>query len=167
MRAFRYRLAAVLTRAEHAERTLQIELARRQDELADLDGQLESLRKLQTELRARMREALSAGSDMVQTVDLGPLQSLQQAMEDAEALVAHVAQLRRGITEQIADTRQRLLEAARSRQVLENHRQDQAERHRRGELRAETKHLDELAANGPAREMPQAESSQDPSLRSG
>jgi len=157
MRAFRYRLAAVLSRAQHTERVLQIELARQQDELDSLDQQLGSVQVLQGELHRRIRESLAAAQGRAENVDLAQLLSLQQAVDEAETLAEHIAWLQQQTAEQIAHTRQRLLEAARSRQVLDNHRRDLAERHRRAELAAETKQLDELATSGSARGDPPVE----------
>jgi len=147
MNAFRYRLAALLSRAEHRERMLQIDVARRQEELAELDHQLGSTRTVQRELQARVRDAFRATRGQHASVDLGPLQTLQQAMDDVEELEAHIMGLRRCVIEQLAEMRQRLLDAARSRRTLEKHRGDLAERHRRAASSAETKQLDELAAN--------------------
>jgi flagellar biosynthesis chaperone FliJ len=145
MKAFQYRLAAVLSRAEHTERMLQIELARRQEDLAELDHQLGAARTVQRELQGRVREAFKVTREQHANVDLCPLQTLQQAMDDVSALETHIVELRRGMLAEIADTRQRLLEAARSRRTLEKHREDLVERHRRAERSAETKQLDELA----------------------
>jgi len=148
MKAFRYRLAAVLSRAEHSERMVQIELARRQEELAALDHQLSSTRTVQRELQTRVRDAFKATREQHADVDLGPLQTLQQAIDDVEELERHIMGLRRCVVEQIDETRQRLLEAAKSRRMLEKHREELAERHRRAARSTETKQLDELAGNG-------------------
>ena len=148
MKAFRYRLAAVLSRAEHSERMVQIELARRQEELAALDHQLSSTRTVQRELQTRVRDAFKATREPHADVDLGPLQTLQQAIDDVEELERHIMGLRRCVVEQIDETRQRLLEAAKSRRMLEKHREELAERHRRAARSTETKQLDELAGNG-------------------
>jgi flagellar biosynthesis chaperone FliJ len=148
MKAFRYRLTALLSRAEHREQVLQMELARRQEELAEVDRQLASARTVQRELQARVRDAFRATRDPHASVDLGPLRSLQQALDDVDELEGYMTGVRRCVAEQIAETRERLLEAARSRQVLEKHRQQLAERHRWAARAAETKQLDELAGRG-------------------
>ncbi len=149
MRAFRYRLAAVLKRAQHAEQILQIELARLEDQLADAIQRLHTLRRLRDDFHARLRRLQSgprpSPSQVPHSVDLARVVSLRRQLERLDEALARAALLRRQLEERVAAARARLLDAARSRQVFENHRDGQARIHRRGELAAETKHLDELA----------------------
>jgi len=149
MRAFRYRLAAVLKRAQHAEQILQIELARLQDQLADAIQRLHALHRLRDDFHARLRhlhsEPHASRSQAARSVDLGRVVSLRRQLERLDEALERADLLRRQLEDGVAAARARLLDAARSRQVFENHRDGLARVHRRGELAAETKHLDELA----------------------
>ena len=139
MRAFRYRLAPALKRAQHVEQTLQIEVARLQEELDYAIGRLKSLDRIRRALHRRLRGLHE------EDVDLGGVALLRRDLDRVDGLLARAALLRQEVEQRVAATRERLLEAARHRQQLENHRDDLAQRHRRGELAAETKHLDDLA----------------------
>lgn len=161
MRAFRYRLATVLKRAQHAEQILQIELARLQDHLADAIQRLRTLRRLRDDFHTRLRHLQSGGPPALLSqpahprqvgavrptfaVDLDRVVSLRRQLEQLDKALDRAALLRRELEETIAAARARLLDAARSRQTFENHRDGQARTHHRGELAAQTKHLDELA----------------------
>jgi len=140
MRAFRYRLAAVLKRAEHAEQRLQVEVARLQEELSRTRRQMEELSRLREALRVRLR-ALYGGE-----VDLSLLQEVRRDLDRADGLFEEAARLRRNQEERMEALRERLLAAARERQRFEKHRDSLAGRHRRAELTAETKQLDEIGA---------------------
>ncbi len=140
MRAFRYRLAAALMQAEHAESRRQIELA--QAELALLRGDeiAASMGAMRAELESKLRDALAAGE-----VEAGALESAQHEVEAAEARLARARRARAELRGKVKEARERLVETALRRRVLEKHREAQAEVHRRAEARAETAHLDELA----------------------
>lgn len=138
MRAFRYRLAAVLKRAEHAEQRLQVELARLQEELSRTCRQLQALGRLREALRVRLR-ALHGGE-----VDLSLLQEVRRDLDRADVLLEAAARLRRSQEERLEALQERLLAAARERQRFEKHRDSLADRHRRAEQAAEAKQLDEI-----------------------
>lgn len=141
MRAFRYRLAAVLKRAEHAEQRLQVEVARLQEELSRTRRQMQEMARLREALRVRLR-ALHGGE-----VDLSLLQEVRRDLDRADVLFEQAARLRRSQEERMEALRERLLTAARERQRFEKHRDSLAGRHRRAELAAETKQLDEIGAS--------------------
>ena len=141
MRAFRYRLAAVLKRAEHAEQRLQVEVARLQEELSRTRRQMQEMARLREALRVRLR-ALHGGE-----VDLSLLQEVRRDLDRADGLFEQAARLRRSQEERMEALRERLLAAARERQRFEKHRDSLAGRHRRAELAAETKQLDEIGAS--------------------
>lgn len=138
MRAFRYRLAAVLARAEHREQVLQAELVRLQEHLDAAARHLETLRRGRDEARGRL---LELQRDEVQLQRVG---AVRHDLDRTEVLLGGAAALHQELTKDVESTRQRLLEAARARRMLENHRDQLSQRHRRTELAAETKHLDEL-----------------------
>jgi len=149
MRAFRYRLAAVLKRAQHIEQILQIELARLQDQLARALHRLDALHhardRLHTRLRLLQRPPAPDREADLHADRLARLLSLERQLEQLDDALVRAAFLRRELEHRVAAARSRLLDASRSRQVFENHRDGLARTHRRAELAAETKRLDELA----------------------
>jgi len=171
MKAFRYRLSALLTRAEHRERVLQMELATLQEALEHARQQLESLRALQAELHSRVRDLLKgdggscqgmqgqrassrpteSGRKQAPALPLRQLDAVNQDLDGLGELILRCRLLYSEFERRVAATRDRLVEASRERRMLENHRADLARRHRRSELAAETKHLDELGSAGAAR----------------
>ena len=146
MRAFRYRLAAVLQGAQHVERMLQLELTLLEEELARVDQRIDALRGLQQTLHARVRGALAAGGPRAGAIQFGRLQSAQHELERVDALLEHASRLRQEMRTRADATRGRLVEAARSRRSLEKHREGLAHEHLRSELGAETARQDELAS---------------------
>ena len=171
MRAFRYRLQAVLRRAQHAEQLLQIELARLEDQLTSVRRRLDSLRRLRTSLHGRLRNlhqaidpppgvewlgpsgtAMAASApprlshlDRQSNLDLPRVALLREELEQLDESLARAARLAGELETRVAEARRRLLEAARSRQLFESHRDGLASRHRRAELHADIKRLDDLA----------------------
>lgn|GEM_PF-2073168 len=170
MRAFRYRLQAVLRRAQHAEQLLQIELARLEDQLTNARRRLDSLRRLRTSLHGRLRNLhqavephrlkpalpnLSSGTagfslpmptlDRESSFDLPRVALLREELEQLDESLARAARLAGELETRVGEARRRLLEAARSRQLFESHRDGLASRHRRAELHADIKRLDDLA----------------------
>jgi flagellar export protein FliJ len=145
MRAFRYRLAAVLAKAAHAERLVQIELARVLETLAQVEREFESLGEVRGELESHARELVGNAPD---GVEVARLQAVQDELDGLDALMSRVRKARCELESQVESARETLVRAARWRQVLENHRRGLAEEHRRAELAAETKHLDELGSRG-------------------
>lgn len=139
MRAFRYRLAPALKRAQYAERVLQMELTRLEDQLHRVDLRLKRLRSVRDALRRRLR-ALH-GED----VDLGRVNLARQDLDQVDSLLQRAARARRDLEDRISAARDRLLQAARERQNFEKHRDGLAQHHRRAELAADTKRLDDLA----------------------
>jgi len=139
MRPFRYRLAAVLKRAHHIERTLQMNLARLEAELQRIELRLGRLRAARDSLHRRLR-ALHADD-----LDLGRVNALRTDLDQVDSVLDRVQHARRALQERIAAARERLLQAARERQSFEKHRDGLAQRHRRAEIAAETKRLDDLA----------------------
>jgi flagellar biosynthesis chaperone FliJ len=149
MRAFRYRLSALLTRAEHHERLIQAHLVRLEQELGQASRRLSALRDLQAQMRSRLRGVLA--EDLPRSgrgIGISQLEAARSDLERTEELLTRAGALCHQLQARMVATRQRLLEASRARRVLENHRAELSQRHRRGELAAETKHLDELAGGG-------------------
>jgi flagellar export protein FliJ len=141
MRAFRYHLAPLLKRAQHAEQRLQIDLAQRQNELLRARQHLASLQRLQLALHVRLRH-LQAGD-----IDLPRSHAVARDLQRIDALLARADRLCSTLEQAIDHTRQRLLHAARSRQLFESHRDTLARLHRQAESTAEAKLLDELATS--------------------
>lgn len=140
MRIFRYRLRSALNRAKRAEQVLQIEVARLEEELKRTREQMESLRQQGMALQVRFRALHSEDLDIHRVMALGrDLERVQDLLEELETM-------HRQLGKRVEATRKRLVEAARARRVLEKHREVLAERHRRAELAAEIKHLDDLAS---------------------
>jgi flagellar biosynthesis chaperone FliJ len=144
MRAFRYRLAPALKRAEHLEHRLQMELARQEHELSRAARHLHILDKLRQALTARVRQLRDGEVDLVR------LEDMEHELEQVAALLARAERVRGEVESRVQQTRGRLIEAARSRQLLESHRDGQAQHHRRSEQAAENKQLDDLATVGAA-----------------
>lgn len=138
MRAFRYRLAPVLRRAEHAEHARQIELAQAQRDLDAATARLERLAAAQDQLRARLR-ALQQGA-----LDVRRLSGLRAELDQLDGLALHGRAVRAELAGRLEATRERLLEAARTRRKYERHRSTLAREHRRAELARESRQLDEL-----------------------
>jgi len=158
VRAFRYRLAGALRRAEHVEQTLQAELAHLQRELAALVHRWEGLRRREVGLQRRLRELQAppggaAPARAYAEVELHRVEAARRELEGVGALLERAADLRRAMEEHLEATRERLVEASRARRTLENHRDDLAQRHRRAEQAKATRQLDELATMGFAREL--------------
>ena len=155
MRAFRYRLSAALKRAQHIEQLLQIDLARLQNHLADALRRLDRLHRLRSQIHARLRILQAASAEdprpagdprPAEEMNLERVALLHRQVEQLDEALASAAQMRRELERRVSAARDHLLEAARSRRVFESHRDDLARSHRRAELAAETKHLDELGA---------------------
>jgi flagellar export protein FliJ len=140
VRAFRYRLAAALMQAEHAESRRQIELAQAERALSRGDELAESARAMRVQLEAKLRDALAAGE-----VEASAVETIQHEVEAAEARLGRALRVREELRGRVAEARERLVDAALRRRILEKHREAQAEVHRRAEARAEMAHLDELA----------------------
>ncbi len=151
MRAFHYRLSVVLRRARHREQALQIEVARLENQLEDAARRAQALRASRDRLRARLRSLHARSSSPVRVpqasaspLDIGRVLALRRDLDRIDEALARAAALRRAIEQHIAAARERLLDAARSRQVFENHRDAAARTHVHAERAAETKRLDDL-----------------------
>jgi len=146
VRAFRYRLKAALAQAGHAEQALQLELARRERELEQVNRRCDALRQAQAALWARLRGVLDGSANRGELVARLLPHELQAELERVEAMLEQVRRLRETAEHGVGETRGRLLEAARSRRKFENHRDRLSRDHRHSELLKETKHLDEVGA---------------------
>ncbi|HUU54590.1 MAG TPA: hypothetical protein VMY87_06705 [Armatimonadota bacterium] len=141
MRRFRYRLRAALTRAEHEERSCQMELLRREEHLREVRCRVESLEVATAGLQVRLRW-LQDGE-----VDLGRVVALGREVDRLGDLLAEARRLCGELEEAAAAARQQLLEKARERKKLERHRDGLMVRQRQAELLAEGKQLDDLATS--------------------
>lgn len=153
MRAFRYRLAPVLKRAEHLEQSLQVELAGLHEALTRETRRGERLRLLHGRLQARLR-TLQRGE-----LDLPRLRALRGETESVEQFLEEAAHTREEIASRLAATRQELLEAVQARQVLQHHRDMLARRHHREQMAGENRLLDELSTTRFANSSPPPRSS--------
>ena len=153
MRAFRYRLAPVLKRAQHHEQSLQVELARLDEALSQATRRDRRLRFLHGRLQQRLR-TLQRGE-----LDLARLSALGREIESVEQLIEEAARAREEVASQLATTRQKLLEAVQARQVLDHHREMLAQRHHREQMAGENRLLDELATTRFANSPPHLRSS--------
>lgn len=153
MRAFRYRLAPMLKRAQHTEQSLQVEVARLDQSLAQARRRWKHLRRRHERLQARLR-TLQSGE-----IDLARLSALGRETESVEHLLDQAAHTREEVEAQLEATRRELLEAVRARQVLEHHRDMLAQRHHREEMAGENRLLDELSTTRFAHSSPHLRSS--------
>lgn len=148
MRAFRYRLAAVLARAEHQEQALQIELGRLERELEKAAARTAGAARAEAALQERLRRAHRAD------LELARLDSIRRDLEGAARARQWAEGHQEALHREVATARSRLLEAAQRRRGLERHRGRLALRDHRAGLAAEIKRLDDLAtirhARGPA-----------------
>ena len=139
MRQFRYRLRAALRRAEHQEHVCKMELARREVHLREARGWVERLGEARRELHRRLRWLQDGNVKVVRLAGLSrDLDRLGDLMADARSLCAE-------LEEGVAEERSRLTEMARERKKLETHRDGLMAQHRRAEMSAEGKQLDDLA----------------------
>jgi len=139
MRRFRYRLRAALTRAEHEERTCQMELLRREDHLRKARRRVESLGAARGGLQWRLRRLQDGEVDLERVVALG------REVDRLEDLLAEARRLCGELEEGVSAARGRLVELARERKKLETHRDGLMVRHRQAALLEEGKQLDDLA----------------------
>ena len=153
MRAFRYRLAPVLKRAQHREQSLQVELARLDEALSQATRRAKRLRRLHSRLQEHLR-TLQRGE-----LDLTRLSALGREIESVEQLLEQAARVREEVETQLATTRQKLLEAVQARQVLDHHREMLAQRHHREQMAGENRLLDELSTTRFANSPPHLRSS--------
>ena len=143
MKRFHYRLEALLRRAEHVEQTLQLELARWEQERNAALDHLTELTLLHKSLQRRLRE-LQHGD-----INLDRLAAVRFELERSELLAAHATRRCAELETQVEQARQLLLEAAQARQGFEKHREGLALVHRNELLAEEAKQLDDLAGRRP------------------
>ena len=133
MKRFHYRLEALLRRAEHVEQTLQLELARWEQERNTALDHLTELSLLHKSLQRRLRE-LQHGD-----INLDRLAAVRFELERCEVLSAHA-------TRRCAELEAQVEQA---RQGFEKHREGLALVHRNELLAEEAKQLDDLAGRRP------------------
>ena len=98
----------------------------------------------------RVLDAIEDVADGLRTVQSGAVDviragELQREVERLRGLMEQALALRRDMDQEVAEERQRLIEAVRGRRIFETHRDAQAVNHHRAELASESKQLDELA----------------------
>ena len=140
MKQFHYRLEALLRRAEHVEQSLQLELAQWEQERNRALDHLTELALLHKSLQRRLRE-LQRGD-----LDLERLAAVRFELDRCVALSDLATRRCAELEARVERTRQLLLEAARSRQGFEKHRDGLALQHRKEALAEEAKQLDDLAS---------------------
>lgn len=143
MKSFRYRLQAVLTVREQAEREAQLRFAR-------ACAQAQSAEK-----RLRSAEEALAASDKIRRERLGTGSSGGE-LEQLRLHAALLAELRQRSAGEVAEarqkleaTRQQLASATKAREALVRLRDRQRRAHEYASVRAEQKVMDELAGQGP------------------
>jgi len=139
MRAFRYRLGAVLKGAEQMEQVRQVTLARAEEALQEAARRMRAIRAAQEGVQRRLRTLHR------EEVDVARAHGLVQEVERMGELLEEAGRLKRELEGGVVMARGRLLEAARERRKFESHRDELAVRHRRAEQSHENKQLDDIA----------------------
>lgn len=143
MAKFRFRLATLQKLRELHRDELRGKLAEAVRANQILDEQLTQVASEIESLQTMRRQAVEGGQ-----VNVDPLMEAQRYHSVLLAQQATMHEQSRLLLAEIERRRQTLVEADRQVKVLEKLHERKREEHRRGELRAETKVLDEVAARG-------------------
>lgn len=135
MRRYKFSLEAVRTVRRHEERLIEVELAAALRKRVEMISAISESREAEHQLYEWMSDERRAATELEYVARYGALH--RQRITDLEVAVAHH-------DESIARIRERLMEAAARRRMMDALDEKEQAEHRRESLRLEIQHLDDI-----------------------